>query len=214
MGKAKRCLLVAAAVVLVLTLGLGGMALAQGTEPAKPSVRLDQIFLEKLAGVLGLSQEELVSRLKTAGQQSVDAAISEGLISAEQGARMKQAIEEGSVPCGPGMFMFRLKGHPGGRGGTGYLGDVAFILDMTPQELKYELHSGKTLEQLAAEKGLSLQEIKERLTETVEGRLEEMVAQGRISREKAEWIIQGLQQLDLSEFPSGKKGHFASGPTD
>ncbi|GFN23438.1 hypothetical protein [Thermanaeromonas sp. C210] len=204
MGKAKKYLLIAAAAALIFTLGWGGMALAQGTDPAKPPMRLDQIFLEKLSGLLGLSQEELVSRLKTAGQQTVDAAVSEGLMSAEQGERMKQAIEEGRFPCGPGMFMFGLKGGPGGRAGMGYLGDVASILGMTPQELRDELRSGKTLEQLAAEKGLTLQGIKERLTEAVKGRLDQMVAQGKISREKADRIIERLQQLDLSEFPPGK----------
>ncbi|MGI9951853.1 hypothetical protein V3F56_05750 [Moorellaceae bacterium AZ2] len=207
MGKVKKYLVLTVAAALILSLGLGGMALAQGEDPAKPQVRLDQIFLEKLAGVLGISQDQLISSLKTAGQQTVDTAVSEGLINADQGEKMKQAIEEGRFIFGP------KGGHPG-REGMGYLEDMASLLGITPQELREEFRNGKSLQQLAAEKGLTLDQIKEGLIEAARTRLDQEVAQGKITREKADQIIERLQQLDLTKFSPHGKGDWRRPPAN
>jgi hypothetical protein len=205
MSKFKKYLGLTLAAALIMGLGVTGIALAQGNASTKPKASLHQIYLEKLAGVLGISQEQLVSDLKTAGQQTVDTAVSEGLITADQAQKMKQAIEQGQFPGMFGAGMFGGKGHRPGVRGLNNLDAVASALGITPQQLMQEFKNGKSLQQLAAEKGVSLDQIKESIINATKTKLDQDVAQGKISQERANQIIERLQQLDLTKFHSRAK---------
>ncbi|OIQ09582.1 hypothetical protein MOOR_04220 [Moorella thermoacetica] len=203
MSKLKKYLSLTLAAALIMGLGVTGIALAQGDTSAKPQTSLQQIYLEKLAGVLGISQDQLVNDLKTAGQQTVDTAVSEGLITADQGQKIKQEIAQGRFPGLHGMFDPE-DSHPGMRG-LHNLDAIASALGITPQQLTQEFKNGKSLQQLATEKGLSLDQIKESIIKAVKSKLDQEVAQGKISQDKATQILNHLQQLDLTKFPNHVK---------
>ena len=203
MTKFKKYLGLTLAAALIMGLGVAGIARAQGGASTNPQTGLRQIYLEKLAGVLGISQDQLVNDLKTAGQQTVDTAVSEGLITADQGQKMKQDITAGRFPGLPGMF--DSKGpHPGMRG-LNKLDAIASALGMTPQQVGQEFKNGKSLQQLATEKGISLDQIKASIIKAAKTKLDQEVAQGKISQDKANQIIDHIQQLDLTKFPNHVK---------
>lgn len=203
MSRFKKYLGLTLAAALIMGLGVMGIARAQGNTSTKPQTGLRQIYLEKLAGVLGISQDQLLSDLKTAGQQTVDTAVSEGLITADQGQKMKQDIDAGRFPGFPGMF------GPGGRHpgmkGLNNLDAIASALGMTPQQLGQEFKNGKSLQQLATEKGITLDQIKESIIKAAKAKLDQEVAQGKISQDQANKIIEHMQQLDLTKFPNRAK---------
>ena len=91
-------------------------------------------------------------------------------------------------------------GGPGGGRGIGLVGlqAAAETLDMTTDELITALRSGSTLEELASEAGVELQAVQDAIQaaheEQLRTRIEQGVADGTISQEKADWLLEGLEK--------------------
>ena len=105
-------------------------------------------------------------------------------------------------------------GHGGGRGlGLVGLQAAAEALDMTTDELITALRSGKTLEELANEAGVELQTVQDATQaaheEELRARIEQAVADGTMTQEKADWLLEGLEKgfLDGPGFGFGFGPH-------
>ena len=91
-------------------------------------------------------------------------------------------------------------GGPGGGRGIGLVGlqAAAEALDMTTDELITALRSGTTLEELANAAGVELQAVQDAIQAAHEDelrtRIEQGVADGTISQEKADWLLEGLEK--------------------
>ena len=100
---------------------------------------------------------------------------------------------------------FGLMGH----GDWSTFDAAAEALGLSPEELFTELHSGKTLSDLATEKGVDLQAVQDAMDaarqEAMQQAIEQAVADGQISREQADWMLQGLEQGWLGGH--GFRGH-------
>jgi len=74
---------------------------------------------------------------------------------------------------------------------------IAEALGLTPEQLFSELHSGKALEEIAEEKGVDLQAVKDALTasqkEAMKAEIEQAVEDGELTREQADWLLKGLE---------------------
>lgn len=103
---------------------------------------------------------------------------------------------------------------PGGARGLGLIGlqAAAESLGMTADELITALRSGKTLEELADEAGVDLQDVQDaiRAAHEVEmrERIEQAVSDGTMTEEKADWLLEGLEKgfLDGPGFGFGFGG--------
>ncbi|HNH80300.1 MAG TPA: hypothetical protein PLD33_16770 [Anaerolineales bacterium] len=109
-------------------------------------------------------------------------------------------------------------GH-GGRGlGQAELEAAAKVLNMTADELSTALQAGKTLEELATAAGVDIQDVKDAImavhAEEIRARIEAGVADGSISQEKADWLLEGLDKgfLDGPGFGFGPGGHHDGQP--
>jgi hypothetical protein len=107
-------------------------------------------------------------------------------------------------------------GGPGGGGrGLGLVGlqAAAEALDMTTDELITALQSGKTLEELADEAGVDLQDIQDAIQaaheEELRARIEQALSDGTMAKEKADWLLEGLEKgfLDGPGFGFGFGPH-------
>ncbi|MGD8403577.1 MAG: hypothetical protein PVJ21_07945 [Anaerolineales bacterium] len=110
---------------------------------------------------------------------------------------------------------------PGGSGGPhgergldgAALEAVAEVLDMSTDDLSAALEDGQSLQDLADEAGVDLQEIKEALNAVREESMRERIAQavedGTMTQEKADWLLEGLEKgfLDGPGFGFGRGGH-------
>ena len=105
-----------------------------------------------------------------------------------------------------------------GRGGGRGLGPVglqaaAEALDMTSDELITALRSGRTLEELATEAGVEFQDVQDAIAaahaEEVRTRIEQAIADGTMTQEKADWLLEGLEKgfLDGPGFGFGFGPH-------
>jgi hypothetical protein len=68
---------------------------------------------------------------------------------------------------------------------------------MTADELSAALKDGKTLEELAAA-GVDIQDVKDAIasvrTEKLRAQIEQALADGTISQDKADWLLEGLEK--------------------
>lgn len=178
------------AVITVLLVGLMGAGLVMAQDSSKPANTLHQLFLTKLAAKLGVEQTKLQESISEARSQAVDAAVQQGLIPAERAQKLK---ESGKMMFGPG-------GMP--KGGHRMMfgqSDFCEILGMTKQELKAELKAGKTVAQIAEAKGMTMDQLKEKWLANAKEKLDNKVAQGRLTAQQAQDIFTKLQNKDLGK---------------
>lgn len=216
-----------------LTLSLGGglilsqTVLAQTTQTA-PTQRTDyaQVYLDQLAAALGVDVTKLKAALQTAGNATIDQALKNQDITRIQADRMRQALQNGGPGFfGRGMFGREDMNHgfgPGGQGGTPGMGmmgvrpgfdDSGFAaaakaLGMTAPDLTTQLRSGKTLSDVAKDKGVNAQTVKDAVLAALKTRLQQAVTAGRLSQAQADQILANAQQdPNFGLFPGWGMGH-------
>ncbi len=113
---------------------------------------------------------------------------------------------------------FGERGPSGPRGGRGLDGAaleaVANVLNMSSDDLSAALEDGKTLQELADEAGVDMQDVKDAIgavrAESMRERIAQAVEDGTMTQEKADWLLEGLDKgfLDGPGFGFGFGGHF------
>ncbi|MFZ5818817.1 MAG: hypothetical protein ACOYYJ_02860 [Chloroflexota bacterium] len=110
-------------------------------------------------------------------------------------------------------------GERGPRGGRGLDGAaleaVAGALNMSADDLSAALAEGKTLQDLADEAGVDMQEIKDAMSaaraESMRTRVAQALADGTITQEHADWLLEGLEKGFLDGPGFGFGGHPGKG---
>jgi uncharacterized protein (DUF433 family) len=102
--------------------------------------------------------------------------------------------------------------------GSTELDAAAKALDMTTDELTAALKAGKTLEQLATDKGVDLQTVQDAIqvahADEMRTQIKQAVTDGTMTQAKADWLLEGLDKgfLDGSGFGfGGPRGHGSDG---
>ncbi len=108
--------------------------------------------------------------------------------------------------AGPGTGLgARFRSRPGLRRLWATFDAVAEALGLTPEQLFSELHSGKTLEEIAEEKGVDIQKVYEAAqaarVQEMKDAIQQAVEDGRMSQEQANWLLEGLEK---GYFPMGR----------
>jgi uncharacterized protein YidB (DUF937 family) len=160
-------------------------------------------YLERLAENLGVSVDQLREAMKKTALEMLDEAVANGDIPEEMADELREAIEEGALPHAGGGFLMpgKIEGF-GGPGISGFffggpLGDdqeLATFLGISPNTLRDELDSGKTLAQVGEAHGKSRDEVKSFLKEQQEARIAEAVENGRLSEAQAEKLRSNIDE--------------------
>jgi len=154
-------------------------------------VGVKQLLPSKSADNAGIQTK--LPEANNAGTQAVDKAEEKGLA---------QQPEESSMPGNGGP------GSGGPEGGPRMMfppGNIAQILGMTSEELQTQLKAGTTLEQIAGNKGMTLEQLKEKLLANTKTELDNQVSQGKLTAEQAQSMLTRLQNTDLSKLGAGPK---------
>jgi polyhydroxyalkanoate synthesis regulator phasin len=188
---------IAALVAVVGVAALGIAVYAQEPEPDTPFGRMAN-YVEQvrdlIASKLGVERADLDAAETEARQEVIQQAVEDGVLTQDQADRMLSNLEEYGFGFGR---LGRLGGHWGGWMGDwkgGSLSNWQWLADqfgMTIDELAAELEAGKTIAELAEEKGVDLQAAQ---IEAMKERIQQAVEDGKITQEQADWLIQGLEQ--------------------
>ncbi len=177
-------------------------------------------YLSKLAANLGIDVATLEAALQSTALEIVDEQVAAGIITEERAAEIREAIEAGNYPIGPGFGGGRH--HHGGGPGFGIGGpDLATFLGIDEATLREAMMSGSTLAEVAEANGSSRDELKAFLTDEFSAALAERVAAGDLTQEEAdEKLANFTETLDEridGEFrggpgPRGPRGGFGVPP--
>ncbi|HHV79154.1 MAG TPA: hypothetical protein GXX40_06040 [Firmicutes bacterium] len=190
---------------LLLVLAFAGTALAQTTASTNPRQTVWQLFRSKLAANLGIDETRLDQAFKGAASETLDAAVDQGLIPKEKADKMREAVQNGQWP-----WFWGGRGFGGPRFGN-FCNELAGALGMTWQELTNDLKAGKTLEEIAKAKGLTLDQLKDKWLASVKATLDQKVQEGKLTSDQAEQVLSKLKGVDLTKVPFCK-GPFGKGP--
>jgi hypothetical protein len=103
-------------------------------------------------------------------------------------------------------------GYVRGFGGEAGMEAAAEVLGLTPEELTTELWGGKTLSDLADEAGVDLQAVRDAVEaaqqDAMREAIEQAVTDGKLSREQADWMLEGLENGYMGGHGFGRFGGF------
>src|SRR3990172_3379268 len=181
----KRLLMIGAAVAaLAIAVVLVGGAVTSAQEGDGPV----GTFISKLAGKLGISEEQLRIAVKDTETEMIDEALAGGKITQEQADRMKERVQEGDVRF-PGGGRHR-EGFRRCVGARFVVDGAAQVLGMEKAALTDELKSGKSLLEIAEAQGKGADEFKTALSDQVHTNLNALVGEGKLTQEKADDLFQ------------------------
>lgn len=155
-----------------------------------------EAYLESLAARLGVTVDALKQAIKDTNLEQLDQLVQEGLITEEQADVLRERIQNAETPW---FGVPRGFGRHGvvprlcGLGGE----ELATFLGIDVATLRSELRSGKSLAQIAEEHGKTREELKTFLTEQLRTKLDQAVADGRLTEEEADAKLQRFtERLD------------------
>lgn len=180
---------------LVVVVVLGGvLGLGVGAAVAGGGLSTDKdAFLNDVAKRLNVTPEQLKAAIKGATDDRIDQAVKDGKITKEQGDELKQRAADGALPfLGPGLGF----GHRGGFGGPGLghrggasLDAAATYLGLTEEQLRTQLASGKSLADIAKDKGKSVDGLEKAMTADLKAKLDQAVKDKRLTQAQADEIL-------------------------
>jgi hypothetical protein len=182
------------AVVAVAAGGIVGGALAASGAFDPQAER--QAFLNDAAGRLGTTSDKLEAALKAAAIDRVDAALAAGRITADQAQKLKDAINAGKLPAGPGLGLGgggfgRFGGGfgPGKLYRVGFLSAAATYLGLSQADLQTQLQSGKSLADVAKAQGKSVDGLKQAILSSEQSALDQAVKDGRLTSAQRDKLL-------------------------
>lgn len=195
----KKTVILLALAAAIAAIGLAGTALAQTPDSAKPDKARSgyaQQFLDRVATALGVERSELGKAMDTAKDQTLDKMVEDGKLSRERADRLKE--KDGLAPWGFGFRGGALGPKdrmPGLAIAKGEMLDaVAGALNMSTNDLRKELQSGKSLGELVQGKE---EAVKTALLAKMKARLDTAVANGRITQARADKSYKSFQDSKL-----------------
>jgi len=160
--------------------------------------------LADVAKAQGVSKQKLIDALVAAGEKRL---AEEKAALPDQVAKMVDATHTPGEGGEPG---FGGHGGPGGRGGGPGLETAAKALGITEDALKTELQAGKTLADVAKEKGVDKQKVIDALVAEAKTRSAEAVKAGKITQAEADAHLKDatarITKMVDEGFPKGGPG--------
>jgi len=202
---------------------IGGAALAQ-TPPAGPTgtarptaQQRAEAFLNALASKLGKTPQEVRDAIVGVQKDRIAQEVKDGRLTQQQADQLNQRLAQSGGLGGLGRFKegFEGRGHRGGppEGGRFGIGsaDLAGFLGLQPQDLANQLRAGRSLAQIAQDKGKSRDDLKNHLTAQAKSQLDQAVQAGRLTRQQADQRLTDFssrldQTIDRTGATKGRPG--------
>jgi hypothetical protein len=190
---------------------------ADGTEGETDKTALKDNYLDTLAENLGVSREQLDSALQQTALDLLDQAVADGRITEDEAAEIRERIESGEslFPFFPGP------GHHIGKFGHGFvvgagLEEVADFLGVDREVVVEGLQNDQSLAQIAEANGSSRDALVAFLLEQTTERINQAVANERITQERADEILANAEEhindlVDHQGLPDRPGRHFGPG---
>ncbi len=193
----------------MVALFASGSVFAQTSAPNRQGdTTYQEYFMDHLASALGTTRDTLNSAITQATNETIDQQVSDGKLSSEQAEKIK--ARGGSFFAGFGGMGGDDDRGDGGlmfMGGSGINEAIAGALGISTDELASQIKSGKSLAELAQGKE---QAVKDAIVAAVDAQLDQAVADGKMTQEQADQMLERVKNADLDSF-LGRGGPAAGG---
>ena len=170
----------------------------------------------EVAEARGVDTQSIVDAINAEIEQWVQEAVNEGRLTQEQADRILDSLADFDGERLQGLMMpFGLHMRGGfGRGWGepwGCLDAAAVVLGMEPEDLMAEVRDGKTLTEIAEERGVDPQAVEDAMVEQMEQRLQQAEEDGTLTPECAECARQRFEDCEgdwlerRGDFPGGMR---------
>jgi hypothetical protein len=207
--------LITAVAAFVIVLGGGAALAANGSNDPAPD------FLGDVAKRLGIGRDKLEDAVEDARIARIDAAVAAGDLTKKQGEKLKEHVRADEFPA----ILPGLRGGPGsgiapidrprlpvpGPPGADFLGGAGDYLGMDRAELREALVDGKSLAELAKDKGKSVDGLKQALRDEVRENADRAVEDGVLTSEQADRFVEKFGRAIDAFVEDGLKGGFGFG---
>jgi hypothetical protein len=158
-------------------------------------------FLNTLAANLSgsthttITADMLRDALKQTALQEVDKAVQSGRLTDAQAQKLRDAINSGNPGAlGLGLGRFGMGGHGPGMN-VRRVDDQALagFFGITPEQLRQDLQSGKSLADEAAAHGKSVDDLKNFIVNQASQRINQAVSDGHLTQQQADTILNNLK---------------------
>ena len=194
-----------AALVVVVALAAVAAVSAQSATPSPQTGNKISDLWERMhqaiAKALGITVEQYDSAVSTAQSEVLTQAIEEGLLTQEQADKLAERWADGQGPMGYGMPGARGRGgrgrpgwNMGIKGGSSILSIAADKLGLSVDELVEAMGTDKSIADVAKEKGVDVVVIVDAAVAERAEQLNSLVADGRITQEKADTMLANLKE--------------------
>lgn len=157
-----------------------------------------------VASAKGVALDTVVNAVADAYKQTLDQAVADGRITQAQADTLLanlRATLPGHLQVRPVTGLGGSGFGKGGRGKGGFgvkgvapLSVIAPVLNMTEAELRTELQAGKSIADVAGEKGVSLDAVSDAIVKHYTDQLTQAVTNGRLTQAQADALIATLRE--------------------
>ena len=183
--------------VVILAGVVTGAAFANPDPSNNPAIgNLYQNFVSKFAANLGVDQDKVTAALDTTKKQMLDEAVQQGKLTQEQADKIAANKGFGFGGFGIGHdkgHNFKAKGNAF-RGQGRNLDGVASALGVTTDQLKTEIQSGKKIQDIVTEHGMTMDQFNQKMLELKKDAISKAVADGKMTQDQANKILQNMEQ--------------------
>jgi len=202
----KRWLLGAAVALGIILVGAGAVMAQSSGNGGSPT------FLDRVAQKLGIETGQLRDAIKSARNDEIDARVQSGELTQQQADRLKQKLEHLPDDFGFGFGRARHGAPKLGFGAGMTPQKLADFLGISVDQLAMELRADNaTLASVAAAHGKSRDELKQFIADTADANIDQAVADGRLTQQRADDLKQRLQDR-LDQLVDARPGTFFRGP--
>jgi hypothetical protein len=186
---------------------------------SRPTPKEEQkAVIDDAAKQLGVAPDKLQSALQQALVNRIEQAVKDGRLTREQADRLEARIKAGDVPItpgfgdgGPGFGGPGFRHHGGDRGGFGLFGDAfaaaQTYLGVTDAQLQQALQSGKSLADIAKDKGKTTAGLQKAMVDAVTKAADQAVKDGKLTKEQRDAVVSKATQWVQHEITETHDGH-------
>jgi uncharacterized protein YidB (DUF937 family) len=182
------------------------------TEEELRTARQEGKTLVQIAADKGISEDQLIEHIVSEHQKQLDQLLADGKITQEQADKMKEHFTKEQVKemvNGTGGFLMKGKGEGFGAGGKMMVklplqSGLLEFLGVTEEELRTARQEGKTLVQIAADKGISEDQLIEHIVSEHQKQLDQLLADGKITQEQADKMKEHFTKEHVKEMINGQ----------
>nr|MBC7245485.1 hypothetical protein [Chloroflexota bacterium] len=203
---------IAALVVILGMTAVGVVALAQEGSTETSGWNFRQKMHEAIASILGISVEKYDAAVESAKEQVLKQAVEDGWLTQQQADMLKERFEmEWKGPWIGKRFGFWGGRGCGGIAGTSLLSIAADKLDMSLDDLIEEFKQGKSISDVAKEKGIDPQTIADEYLAKYKGKLDEAVKDERITQKQADLMLSQMKEAVAEQLDAACGGCWVGG---